>query len=68
VLVVGSHEEFVPLALVDAYVKAATAAGDHVRRIVNSGRRAFRNRSPLSFTWPQIRVAIGSLLDGKLPS
>ena len=68
VLVVGSHEEFVPLALVDAYVKAATAAGDHVRRIVIPGAGHFEIASPLSFTWPQIRVAIGSLLDGKLPS
>ena len=30
VLVLGAYEEFVPLPLVDAYVKAATDAGDPV--------------------------------------
>lgn len=32
VLMLGSHEEYVPLPLVDAYVQAATQAGDQVRR------------------------------------
>jgi acetyl esterase/lipase len=66
VLVLGSHEEFVPLSAVDAYVNAATAAGDHVQRILIPGAGHFEIASPLSFTWPQIKVAIGSLVDGKL--
>ena len=68
VLVVGSHENFVPLPVVDAYVKAATTAGDHVRRILIPGAGHFEIASPLSFTWPQIKSAIGSLIDGNLPS
>jgi acetyl esterase/lipase len=68
VIVVGSHEEFVPLPLVDAYVKAATRAGDDVRRILIPGAGHFEIASPLSFTWPQIKSAIRSLLDGRLPS
>jgi hypothetical protein len=66
VLVLGSHEDYVPLPLVDAYVEAATRAGDHVRRILIPGAGHFEIASPLSFTWPQVKAAIGSLLDGKL--
>ena len=68
VLVLGSHEDFVPLTLVDAYVLAATQAGDQVHRILIPGAGHFEIASPLSFTWPQIKSAIRSLLDGKLPS
>ena len=68
VLVLGSHEEFVPLSAVDAYVNAATAAGDRVKRVLIVGAGHFEIASPLSFTWPQIKVAIESLVDGKLPS
>ena len=68
VLVVGSHEDFVPLPLVDAYVQTATQAGDQVRRILIPGAGHFEIASPLSFTWPQVKAAITSLLDGKLPS
>jgi acetyl esterase/lipase len=68
VLVVGSHEDFVPLPLVDAYVQAATQAGDQVHRIVIPGAGHFEIASPLSFTWPQVKAAIRSLLEGKLPA
>jgi hypothetical protein len=64
----GSHEEYVPLPLVDADVQAATQAGDQVRRMLIPGAGHFEIASPLSFTRPQVRAAIGSLLDGKLPS
>ena len=57
-----------PLALVDAYVHAATQAGDQVHRILIPGAGHFEIASPLAFTWPQIKSAIRSLLDGKLPS
>jgi hypothetical protein len=68
VLVLASDEDFVPVPFVDAYLKAATAAGDDVRRILIPGAGHFEIASPLSFTWPQIKSAIRSLLDGKLPS
>jgi acetyl esterase/lipase len=68
VLVVGSHEDFVPLALVDAYVQAATRAGDPARRVLIPGAGHFEIASPLSFAWPQVKAAIRSLLDAKLPS
>ncbi len=68
VLVVGSHEDFVPLPLVDTYVKAATQSGEQVRRIVIPGAGHFEIASPLTFTWPPIQSAIRSLVDGKLPS
>ncbi|HEX2337216.1 MAG TPA: alpha/beta hydrolase [Hyphomicrobiaceae bacterium] len=63
VLVLGSHEEFVPLRLVEAYVKAATQAGDNVRHILIPGAGHFEIASPLSFTWPQVKAAIRSLLE-----
>ena len=68
VLVLGSHEDYVPLPLVDAYVQAATQAGDQVRRILIPGAGHFEIASPLSFTWSQVNAAIRALLDGKLPS
>jgi hypothetical protein len=68
VVVLGSHEEYVPLPFLDAYVQAATQAGDQVRRILIPGAGHFEIASPLSLAWPQVRAAIGSLLDGKLPS
>jgi acetyl esterase/lipase len=68
VMVVGSHEHFVPLPLVDAYLQAATRAGDQVRRVLIPGAGHFEIASPLSSAWPQVKEAIRSLLDGKLPS
>jgi acetyl esterase/lipase len=68
VLVLGSHEDYVPLALVDAHVRAATQAGDPVRRILIPRAGHFEIASPRSFTWPQIKSAIQSLVDGKLPA
>jgi acetyl esterase/lipase len=68
VIVLGSREEYVPLPLVDAYVQAATQAGDQVRRILIPGAGHFEIASPLSVTWPPIESAIRLLIDGKLPS
>jgi len=68
VLVLGSQEEFVPLPLMDAYVVSATRAGDKVRRVLIPGAGDFEIASPVSFAWPQIKSAIRSLLDGRLPS
>jgi acetyl esterase/lipase len=67
VIVVGSHEEFVPLPLVRAYEQAARQAGDAVRVIYIEGAGHFEIASPKAFTWPRVESAIRSLLDGKLP-
>jgi acetyl esterase/lipase len=55
VVVRGSREDFWPLPLVDAYVAAASQAGDEVRRILIPGAGHFEIASPLAFTWPQIK-------------
>ena len=68
VLVLGSRDDFWPLPLVDAYVDAATRAGDDVRRILIPRAGHYEIASPRSFTWPQIRSAIALLVEGKLPS
>ena len=67
VLVSGSHEDFVPLPLVEAYVNAATRAGDPARHVLIPRAEHFEIASQLSSTWPQVKSAIRSLLDGKLP-
>jgi len=67
VIVVGSHEEFVPLPLVRAYEQAARGAGDSVRVIHVEGAGHFEIASPRAFTWPRVESAIRALLAGKLP-
>ena len=67
VLVVGTHEDFVPLPLVQAYAEAARRAGDSVRIMVIPGAGHFELASPRSSAWPKIESAIRSLLLGRLP-
>jgi acetyl esterase/lipase len=67
VLVVGTHEEFVPLPLVEAYAEAARRAGDPVRLVVIPDAGHFEIASPRSSAWPRVELAIRSLLDGSLP-
>ena len=67
VFVIGEHEEFVPRPLAEAYVRAATNAGDSVRLIVLPSAGHFEIASPRAETWPRVEAAIRSLLDGKLP-
>jgi acetyl esterase/lipase len=67
VLVIGEHEDFVPRPLVEAYARAALAAGDSVRVIVLPGLGHFESASPRSAAWPRVRAAINALLDGRLP-
>jgi acetyl esterase/lipase len=67
VLVLGTREDYVPLPLAAAYVRAATQAGDSVRLVVIPEAGHFEIASPLSSTWPQVKAAIRSLLDGRLP-
>jgi acetyl esterase/lipase len=65
VLVVGTHEDFVPLPLVEAYAEAARRAGDSVGVVVIPGAGHFEIASPRSSAWPRIESAIRSLLGGR---
>lgn len=67
VLLIGEHEAFVPRPLDEAYVQAATRAGDKVQLIVVPGVGHFEIASPRASPWPQLMSAIRALLDGKLP-
>jgi len=67
VLVIGEYEEFVPQPLAEAYVHAATQAGDPVKLIVIPNVGHFEIASPHAVTWPPVASAIRSLLDGQLP-
>jgi pimeloyl-ACP methyl ester carboxylesterase len=62
VLVVGTHEEFVPLPFIEAYAKAARGAGDSVRVLVIPGAGHFEIASPRSAAWPRVEAVIRSLL------
>jgi acetyl esterase/lipase len=68
VLVIGDHEDFVPMPLVEAYAAAAARAGDSVRTITIPRAGHFEIASPRTTAWPHIEAAIRSLLDGRLPS
>jgi len=67
VIALGTYEDYVPRELVDAYVKAATQAGDSARVVFFPGAGHFEIASASQWTWPRIETAIRSLLDGKLP-
>ena len=67
VLVIGEHEDFVPRPLMEAYAQAAVRAGDQVRLVVIPRVGHFEIASPRASTWPLVRAAIRSLLDGRLP-
>jgi len=67
VVVLGEHEEYVPLPLARSYVQAAERTGDRVRLIVIPGVGHFEIASPRTAIWPKVESAIRSLIDGKLP-
>lgn len=67
VLILGAHEDFVPLPLAEAYAQAAGGAGDPVRLLVIPGVGHFETASPRASTWPLVESVIRSLLDGVLP-
>jgi acetyl esterase/lipase len=67
VLILGTHEDFVPLPLAEAYAQAAAGAGDPVRLLVIPGVGHFETASPRASTWPLVESAIRVLLDGRLP-
>jgi acetyl esterase/lipase len=64
----GEHEDFVPRPLAEAYVRAATQAGDPARLVVIPGVGHFETASPGATTWPRVESAIRSLLQGRLPA
>ena len=66
--VIGDHEDFEPRPLAEAYVRAATNAGDSVRLLVLPNAGHFEIASPRAATWPRVESAIRALLDGKLPA
>ena len=67
VLFAGTHEDFVPLPVMEAYAEAARRAGDSVRIVVIPGAGHFEIASPRSSAWPRVASAIRSLLGGRLP-
>jgi acetyl esterase/lipase len=67
VIILGSHEDFVPLPLAEAYAQAAVQAGDRVRLIVIPGAGHFEIASPRASTWPLVESTIRALLDGRPP-
>jgi len=67
VLVLGVHEEFVPLPDAQAYTRAATQAGDSVRLVIIPDAGHFELASPHASTWPHVESAIRALFDGRLP-
>jgi acetyl esterase/lipase len=67
VLVMGTHEDFVPLPLAKTYLRAAARAGDSVRLVVIAGAGHFEIASPRTTSWPRVESSIHALLDGRLP-
>ena len=67
VIVLGEHETFVPRAVADAYVEAATRAGDAVRLLLIPGVGHFEIAMPNTAAWGPVEAAIKSLLSGDLP-
>jgi acetyl esterase/lipase len=62
VLIWGEHEQFVPLALAQAYVSAASATGDDARLVVLPAAGHFELANPSSSSWPRVLETIRSLL------
>jgi acetyl esterase/lipase len=62
VLVWGQYEDFVPLALAEAHVSAAKAAGDPARLVVIPAAGHFELANPSSGAWPPVLEAIRSVL------
>lgn len=67
VVIIGDREDFLPRPIADAYVRAASRAGDQVRLIVIPQAGHFEIASPRASAWPQVSSAIKSLVDGRLP-
>jgi acetyl esterase/lipase len=68
VLMWGEHEEFVPHVLAQTHIDAATQEGDPAVLLVAPGVGHFEIATTLEPSWPILRGAIISLLDGRLPA
>lgn len=65
--VIGDHEDFVPRRFAEAYVRAASDAGDSIRLLVLPRTGHFEVAMPTTPVWAPIAASIRSLLDGELP-
>ena len=61
-LIWGEHEDFVPRALAERHVRAATRAGDRARLTIVPAVGHFETASPASSAWPTVRAGVRSLL------
>ena len=64
--VIGDHEDFVPQRFAEAYVHAASAAGDSIRLLVLPRTGHFEVAMPTTEVWAPIAAGVRSLLDGRL--
>ena len=64
--VIGDHEEFVPQRFAEAYVRAASAAGDSIRLLVLPRIGHFEIAMPTMEAWGPIGTGVRLLLDGQL--
>jgi acetyl esterase/lipase len=64
--VIGDHEDFVPQRFAEAYVRAASAAGDSIRLLVLPRTGHFEVAMPTTEVWAPIAAGVRSLLDGRL--
>lgn len=66
IVILGEHEDFVPLPLATSYIEAATRSGDRARLIVIPKVGHFEIASPRASTWEAVLSAIRSLLEGRV--
>ena len=62
ILIWGEQDNFVPRALAEQYVRAASQAGDRAELLGVPGVGHVETASPASSAWPHVRGAIRSLL------
>ena len=62
ILIVGTEDAVMPLRARDAYIAAATKAGDRAESVVVAGAGHFETIAPTSAAWPIVRDKILELL------
>jgi acetyl esterase/lipase len=65
VLIVGAEDGVMPLRARDAYIAAATKAGDRAESVVVPGAGHFETIAPTSAAWPRVRDKILELLGNR---
>ncbi len=68
VLIYGTEDSSVPVALARSYIKAAEQKGDSVQLIEVEDVAHHEYNVPNSMVWPTIKSVVHSLLDGKMTS